>query len=383
MQHSRSSMDKPLKRLGFFSTLVAYVSMGSFLAYAASGASNTNTAEKWSPAAAAKYLDERATWWESWPPSQRDHQTVCVSCHTILPYALSRPRLTRMLLEQNIPEPEHAVLAHIEKRVSLWSEVEPYYKDAESGAGKSRESRSTEVVLNALILASNAAQQKRLDPTTRAAFKAAWDLQLKTGEHAGAWDWQVFHLSPWEGTESQYHGAALMALAVAWAPDSYIKDPAIQPNLRSLRSYLKREYAKQPLLNRIVLLWASGESPGLLSKAQRREVITSIEERQQTDGGWSLASLGNWSRLDHTPQETKSDGYATGLIVLAFERSQSRRDRDASRKGREWLESHQNSAEGSWSAYSLNKARDPKSDVGRFMTDAATGYAVLALAAGR
>jgi squalene-hopene/tetraprenyl-beta-curcumene cyclase len=208
-------------------------------------------------------------------------------------------------------------------------------------------------------------------------------LQLKTGKCAGAWDWQVFHLSPWEGVESQYQGAALMALAVAWAPGSYIKDPAIQPNLRSLRSYLKREYASQPLLNRTVLLWASGKSPGLLSKAEKREVINSLEKRQQTDGGWSLASLGNWSRLDHTPQETKSDGYATGLIVLALEHAQSRRDRDAYRKGREWLESHQNRNDGSWSAYSLNKRRNPKTDVGRFMTDAATGYAVLALAAER
>jgi squalene-hopene/tetraprenyl-beta-curcumene cyclase len=380
MPPSRSNMHGRLEKLGVSLLTVFIVLIGSFLARAASGASNTDTTEKWNPAAAAKYLDDRATWWESWPPSQRDHQTVCVSCHTILPYALSRPRLTKMLLEQNPPEPEKAVLAHIEKRVSLWSQVEPYYKDAESGAGKSRESRSTEAVLNAVILASNAALQKRLDPTSRAAFNAAWALQLRTGEHTGSWDWQVFHLSPWEGTESQYQGAALMALAVAWAPGSYMNDPSIQPNLKSLRSYLKREYSNQPLLNRIVLLWASSQSPGLLSKAQRREIIGSIEERQQADGGWSLPSLGNWSRLDHTSQETKSDGYATGLIVLALEKAQ---DRDALRKARQWLETHQNSSDGSWSAYSLNKKRDPKTDVGRFMTDAATGYAVLALAENR
>jgi Squalene-hopene cyclase C-terminal domain len=46
--------------------------------------------------------------------------------------------------------------------------------------------------------------------------------------------------------------------------------------------------------------------------------------------------------------------------------------------GLHWLERHQGS-DGSWRAESLNEKHDPQSDVGRFMTDAATGYAVMAL----
>src|SRR5215469_4368860 len=51
---------------------------------------NANT---WDPKAAAAYLDRRQLWWMEWPRAQRDHETFCVSCHTAVPYALSRSAL--------------------------------------------------------------------------------------------------------------------------------------------------------------------------------------------------------------------------------------------------------------------------------------------------
>ena len=332
----------------------------------------------WNQSAAAHYLDGRELWWQGWTPAQRDHGTSCVSCHTVVPYALSRPAL-RKSLGEDPSTAEHVMLERVEKRVKLWNEVDPFYTDATAGAGKSVESRSTEAVLNTLILASHDAQQGHLREITRSAFDNAWALQLKDGPNAGSWNWQVFHLAPWESAESQYQGAIFVALAVGMAPDGYQADEKISGNLQALRSYLTREYPNQPLVNRVVLLWASTKLSGLLTPQERDSLIATVLAKQQEDGGWSLPKLGSWTRSDHTTLDATSDGYATGLVVLALEENEKSENGEAVKRGLAWLVAHQDRDEGPWHTTSLNKQRDPKTDIGRFMSDAATGYAVLAL----
>jgi mono/diheme cytochrome c family protein len=335
----------------------------------------------WDRQAAARYLDSREVWWQGWDRAQKDHGTLCVSCHTQAPYGMARPALRRELGEQGPSASEQVMLASIEKRVRGWNQMQPFYSDALSGAGKEVESRAAESVLNAVILAGYDTRQGHLGDTARTALSNAWALQLTTGPDAGAWTWQNFAYTPWESNESQYHWAALMALTVGDAPDHYRDNPAIAANVAALRGYLKSHYEAQPLLNKIVALWASGRFPGLLTAAERGKLLDDLSSRQHEDGGWSLTDLGTWERRDKTPLETRSDGYATGLTVLVLEEN---RVRNASvNRGIEWLLANQDKTTGAWPAWSLNKNRDPKSNVGQFMSDAATGYAVLALEARR
>jgi hypothetical protein len=110
---------------------------------------------------------------------------------------------------------------------------------------------------------------------------------------------------------------------------------------------------------------------------------------QRPDGGWSLSALGKWERKDNTPIEYRPDGYATGLIVLTLEEAVDAGPKtnpateEHIRMGILWLEANQDKTTGAWPAWSLNKNRDPKSNTGQFMSDAATGYAVMALEARR
>ena len=77
--------------------------------------------------------------------------------------------------------------------------------------------------------------------------------------------------------------------------------------------------------------------------------------------------------------EGKSDGLATSLTVLALEASGVSRDNIQLKRGLSWLMTHQNPAGGDWPASSVNKRRHLSSSTGRFMSDAATAFAVLAL----
>src|SRR5271156_1005924 len=369
----RSSEGTPMKTAALGTVAVVACLVAGLFALRLRTASNVRTS--WNPKAAAAYLDQREGWWMDWPVAARGQGTYCVSCHTAVPYALSQPAL-RIALAAPLPSVnETKLIDNVTKRVRLWQEVEPYY------SFKPAESRGTEAVLNALILASHDAQDGKLSADTRAAFAIMWALQQTTGDNKGVWSWLRFDEAPWEAYDSQYYGASLAAIAVGSAPENYRSDPKIQYNLGILQDYLRRQYAAQSTINRVVLLWASAKLPGLLAPEQQRLIINEVLSMQQIDGGWCLSSLvGPWNRADGTALVTDSDGYATGLIMFALLQAGVSRDNMHVQKGLSWLVRSQSAWGGQWSSYSLNRRRlNPFSYVPRFMDDAATAYAVLAL----
>jgi squalene-hopene/tetraprenyl-beta-curcumene cyclase len=342
--------------------------------------SETPEAVSWNKKAAAAYLDERETWWMSWPDSARDHNTFCVSCHTVVPYALARPALRSALAEHAPSVNEAKLLDNVKKRVSLWNDMAPFYSDEKVGPLKTPQSRGTESVLNALILASYESQSSQPSDVLKIAFQNMWAQQQRSGEKKGGWFWLNFHTQPWEADDSQYYGATLAAIAVGTAPKSVREPSEVQANVQLLREFLQKGYPSQDRFNRITLLWASAKFPGLLDSAQQKSIIDEILGLQQQDGGWSLSTLvGSWKRGDGTPQETKSDGYATGMITFALQQAGLSRTNTQLNNGLSWLSKNQDATKGLWPAYSLNKQRDPSAAGWLFMSDAATGYAVLAL----
>jgi hypothetical protein len=100
----------------------------------------SGAAASWNRDAAASYLDQRARWWMAWPTAARDHETFCVSCHTAVPYALSRSALRRV--EEALSVNERLILDNVKKRVRLGQGVgQRPFRSSNQGGGACPTSR--------------------------------------------------------------------------------------------------------------------------------------------------------------------------------------------------------------------------------------------------
>ena len=372
--------------------LLSFISGLLAIMYAASALGGENTPETWDRTKAGQYLDRRGEAWFNFDSAHRGQgssKTTCVSCHSLLPFALARPALRRLSDEKLPTKLETRLLEQTKLRVSSWDKLdtEKFQLQYDFDEPKKKQSRGTEAVLNALLLSWDdrfGGRQERSDATKKA-ISILWATQITQGEHKGSWEWLNFGMDPWESSTSHYMGACLAAIAVGSAPGKGLDgtDQASLEGLDSLRKYLTKQFGSQNLHNRVWMLWASANMDRLLTPQEKDKLVEQIFAKQQANGGWSFASLGDFARKDVT-QVTTPDGYATGLILHVLQVAGLGKENPHVSKGLAWLRANQDPT-GAWRAASVNKNRSPesrdpgKAHVGKFMWDAATGYSVLAL----
>ncbi len=178
---------------------------------------NPAPAEVWNWQGAARYLDERIDIWFANADKLRtgEAKTACVSCHTTVPYLMARPALRRAMQVGTATPQETKLLEETRERVQTYSTHQLLYEFSD---GKKLESRGTEAVLNALVLATADSTQNRQEPSTPT--RLALEQLRETQRADGAWDWLNFGLEPFESIDARYHGATLAALAIGLAHSS-------------------------------------------------------------------------------------------------------------------------------------------------------------------
>lgn len=306
-------------------------------------------AADWNPKLAAEYLDGRQQEWFAWPRAASANGP-CVSCHTGMPYLLARPALRRVLGEPKPTKYETGLLDRLR---------------VQAGAEPPGALQGIETIFAALFLT----RENPAGAAARRAFDQLWALQIRDGSLAGAWPWYNASLDPWETPSSWFYGAALAALAIGEQPE--YRNTA---QIRSLESYFKNSFSMRPMHSRLALLWASTKLPEMLAEPDRDALIQEVLQKEQADGSWTLESLGPWA--DHPGAPASSDGssYPTAFTAYVLRQAGVSVPRAVA-----WLKAHQNPYTGAWPAVSMNKRYPPGSMEEKFLQDAATAFAALAL----
>jgi squalene-hopene/tetraprenyl-beta-curcumene cyclase len=299
-------------------------------------------AERFSWDAAATFLDSASLHWTK--------SRKCFTCHTNYSYLLARPLVS----------PDSA--AHSEIRAELERLVEQRWADQGPRW-------DAEVVMSAAILAGHdAATSGKLHPITRTALGRMWTLQREDG----GFDWLKCDWPPMESDD--HYGATIALIGVGSAPEGYSHSPEARTGIDRLKSYLKQN-PPPTLHHKGMLVWADARVEGILPREIRSAYVEELLAIQKADGGWALASMGDWTRADETPQDTEtSDGYATGFLIYVLRQAGIGADHPALRRGVAWLKTHQRQS-GRWYTRSLHK------DNKHYISHAGSAFAVMALAA--
>jgi len=297
-------------------------------------------AANFSLARSIRFLDSAALTW------QKDRK--CFTCHTNYAFLYARP------LASKNDAAHDSVRQFAEELVAQrWKESGPRW--------------DAEVVATAAALAFNDAHTTgELHPFTKQALDKMWDLQRDDG----SWKWLDCDWPPMESDDD--YGVTLAAIAVGVAPGNYAQSEQAQQGMQRLKQYLV-DHPPPTLHHRSMLLWGASYTPDLMTAEQKQSCIDDLLAQQKADGGWALATLGDWQRADGTPQDLEtSDGYGTGFVIYVLRRAGLPAGDARLQRGIAWLKSHQRES-GRWFTRSLHK------DSKHFITHAGTAFAVMAL----
>ncbi len=289
----------------------------------------------------------------------------CVACHTSGVYGMTRPELSPYLGKPDISRRERLV-------ADLTRTRKVRLETLRKGI------RPTQVAYLAGALAEwDKHVTGKLSPETDEALRLMLSLQSDDGSfhNSGCWP-------PLES--SAYHGATVAVMALHAAPGwlGDLKNKDLVARVAMTHKYLQTT-APPHDYGRLLLLWTSTRSPGLINEDQKQTLINMVLKRQQADGGWSIRSFatpetwgdgGRAGKLKAEPEfgNPPSDGHLTGLAVLVL--------RDAGipavdrriQRGIRWLMTNQRES-GRWWTRSLN------TDKSHFITYSGTCYPLLAL----
>ena len=311
-----------------------------------------------SPRLAVDYMEQGAAGWTK--------EWKCISCHTNGSYMVVRPLLTA---ELGVPQAKmrEFFVAELERLLA-----EP--KDKQVTAG-------TQVVY---IAAGLAIWDAQVTHQLSAETSQAMDLMLRLQRAGGDWFVDDDNNPPLES--SSFQVATVAARAVGNAPGWLVQQRGtpIAHKVRLLKQFLEAQDKTQGDYDRVDLLWAAEEWPGLLDTRQRRELVNMIFTHQRLDGGWSIRTFATpeqWGkgnraaklRAEEELLDPPSDGHMTGLALIALRKAGVSANDPHVKAGVQWLLSNQRNS-GRWWTRSLN------GEGWQFISYSATVYPLLALA---
>ena len=301
--------------------------------------------DKFSPTAAAKYLDGRAHLFEK----------DCFACHATFAYMPARSVL------------DPAAKEVIQSRLMLEKFVRGYIYQPPLAKKGNNVPRAQRILAAVELARHDAVMTGHLQQLTRKALDHMWEYQLDDG----GIDWVRYSEPP--SAVDDYWGIAIMAIGAGIAPDYYSSTRKAKTGIEKLRGW----FAKHPPTNlheRGLVLLAHQAVGKVIEADECNKFLGAFFRQQLPDGGWSVAGLANWKRLDKQLLDpTQSDGYASAFATYVLRTSGVLVDDVRLGKAINWLKTHQRRS-GGWYAPSQRKQD-------MLFSYTATSFAVQALAA--